>query len=371
MSAGIREPVSVGGQAFTFTLCRKAENLGPVQIDHWWMRTTELYRQRAQRQCNGGNYEAVTETFWAQCLIDNSHVERDVQESYLLARLVPHVRSQGSRRVVGDAYLAPNTKDARQNRKTALQKLDRLLQGSRTETMTRLEFSRRTGDVIGPPVLADELKEAYLACCKELFDPVVAVLATDKEAAVARLLASWQRLMRSVGRRGGQQTKKQVLDILSYEARAALHRCYSDAWDKLLLPHLTKAYQLSTETISFLRLWHLDHTSESNLGNVADFHLFHGHIFALHPATALFLSTPVGRELVGCWLATGVDNEDFGRLLHGIFVAVVDYAGLRDEASQRRRKQPLGFGGPELVDLEELLDRRREKRSRDVRKRDR
>jgi hypothetical protein len=366
MESRIRERVAVSEQAFTFTLCRKAEQLGPVTVDHWWMRTTELYRQRTQRRRKGGNYEAVTEAFWALCRHGGSHVERDVQESYLLARLLPYARSQGSRRVVADAYLSPRTKAARKEREAAVEVLDQLLQSGRTKTTTPLSFSRRTADVIGPPVLAAELKETYGAYCRELFDTAVTVLAADKEAGVARSLACWQRLMRSVGRRRGRPVEKQALDILSFEARVALDRCYSAAWDMLLLPHLTQAYRLSPETVAFLRLWHLDQASESNLGELAYFHLFHGHAFALHPATALFLSTPVGRELVGRWLATGCSKRAFGRLLHGILVAVWHYAGLRDEAAQRRRKQPLGLGGSELAELEgQSAKKRRRRRRRD------
>jgi hypothetical protein len=362
MRSNIRERVSIGEQTFTFTLCRKAEQLGPVTVDHWWMRTTDLYRQRAQRGRKGGNYEAVIEAFWALCRRAGSYLERGVQESYLLARLLPYARSQGSRRIVADAYLGPRTKAAREKRELAIQELDEFLQNCGSETTTPLTFSRQTADAIGPPVGVAELKEPYEACCAELFDSAVAVLAADKEAGVARLRAGWHRFTRSVGRRRGQPLKKQVLDILSYEARAALDRCYSAVWDMLLLPHLTQAYQLSKETVAFLRLWHLDQAGESNLGEQAYFHLFHGHAFALHPATALFLSTPTGRELVGSWLVTDCSNREFRRLLHGILVAVYHYAGLRHEAAQRRRKQPLGLGGRELTKLEKQRTKKRRRR---------
>jgi hypothetical protein len=350
MESGIRERVSVGGETFTFTLCRKAERLGSMLVDHWWMPTTDLYHQRIHRHGEGANYKAVTEAFWALCRGGDSHVERDVQESYLLARLLPFARSQGSRRIVADAYLAPKNRAPRAEREAAVNELNELLGRCGTATMSRRRFSRRTADIIGPPRLTRGLKQAYQICCADLFDPAVAVLLADKEAGVARLLSAWRRLIRTVGRRGGRPVEKQVLDILSYEARAALHRCYSAAWDMLLLRHLTEAYQLSTETVAFLRLWHLDQVSESNLGDVAYFHLFHGHVFALHPATALFLSTPIGRELVGSWLVGACSNRAFGRLLQGILVAVHHYAGLRDDAAQRRRKQPQGFGGPNLIE---------------------
>ncbi len=109
MKSDILQCVSVGEQGFTFRLCRKAEPLGPVKVDHWWMRTTELYGQRTQRRRQGGNHAAVTAAFWALCRQGDGPLERDVQESYLLARLLPDVRSQGSRRVVADACLAPMT----------------------------------------------------------------------------------------------------------------------------------------------------------------------------------------------------------------------------------------------------------------------
>ncbi len=228
-----------------------------------------------------------------------------------------------------------------------------------------MSFSRRTADVIGPPVLDDELKETYQAYCAELFDPAVAVLADDEEAGIDRLRAGWQRRMRSVGRHGGRAVEKEVLDILSYEARAALHRCYSAVWDMLLLPHLGRVYRLSPETVAFLRLWHLDHLSQSDHGALAYFHLFHGHAFALHPATALFLSTPTGRELVGDWLAAGYSKRAFQRLLYGISIAVYHYAGLRDEAAQGRRKQPRGLGGTESTDLLEHHAKPRRRRLHD------
>jgi hypothetical protein len=57
----------------------------------------------------GGDYEAITEAFWTLCRQASSHVEREVQESYLLARPLSHARNRGSRRIVADACLVPRT----------------------------------------------------------------------------------------------------------------------------------------------------------------------------------------------------------------------------------------------------------------------
>src|SRR3954453_22051595 len=157
--------------------------------------------------------------------------------------------------------------------------------------------------------------------------------------------------MRSVGRRGGQALPKQVLDVLSYEARAALHRCYSAVWAMLLLPHLGRKHALSPESQAFLRLWHLDQVSESALGEAAYFHLFHGHVFALHPACGEFLRTEAGRGLMGRWLLRPSEGA-FGRLLHGLYVAAVHYQGQREQLTSDRKKQPRALGGADLTGLE-------------------
>jgi hypothetical protein len=190
-----------------------------------------------------------------------------------------------------------------------------------------------------------------------------AALAIDKRKGKAAAVTGWRQVMRSVGRRRGLSLQKQVLDILSYEARASLHRCYSAVWDMRLLPLLEEKYSLSRESLAFLRLWHLDQVSESNLGEATSFHLFHGHVFALHPASGEFLRTQAGRELMGRWLQHPSEPA-FGCLLHSLYVAVLQYGSRRDQAASERKKQPRASGGPDLVDLEQQVQRRTGRRPR-------
>jgi hypothetical protein len=358
MEAGIREEVEVAGERFVFALCRKAERMGTVPVDHWWMPATELYRQRGQRRRRGGNHAAVTEVFWALCRREGTHHEPDVQESYLLSQLLPYARSQGSRRIFADAYLESRGQAAGSARQAARAELEEMLRASQGEGLTRLTFQRKTGEALGPPELTPEAMQAYLEFCEAFFGSARPALAADEPAGVAAAVAGWQKVMRSVGRRGGQALQKQVLDILSYEARASLHRCYSAAWDLLLLPMLEQKYALSPESLAFLRLWHLDQVSESNLDEQAYFHLFHGHVFALHPACGEFLCTRTGRALMGRWLRRPSDPA-FARLLHGLYVAVLHYGGRRDQATWDRKKQPRAVGGSDLVALEEQQVQRR------------
>jgi hypothetical protein len=363
MESGIQETIAVGDRPFVFSLFRKMEDMGPVSVDHWWMRTTELYRQRAQRRGQSGNFDAITEAFWALCREGGTEGEPDVQESYLLSKLVPYVRSQGSRRVFADAYLEPGRRAHQRARQEAVAELEALVCGSRQNRLSRVQFHSQTAEVLGPPRLSEEVIGVYQHLCAEFLGSARQALAADESHGVQTAIAGWQGVMRSVGRRRGQAVLKQVLDILSYEARAALHRCYSAVWAMRLLPQLGARYGLSPESVAFLKLWHLDHVEESNQGDRAYFHLFHGHVFALHPASGELLRTATGQELVGECLQSPT-RATWERLLHGLLVAVMHYDLRRQQVSSDRRKQPVASGGTELVDLEHQLVQRRSGRRR-------
>ncbi len=356
-----RITVLVAEQPFTFSLCRKDESLGAVPVNHWWMPTTALYAQRARRPQAHGNFAAVTAGFWALCGREGAQHDSEVQQSYLLARLVPFTRNQGSRRIFADACLSPPRRRSRWPRQDLAEELEPLLQASRTTRMSRLDFQRKTGDVLGPPALAAEAVEIYHVFCQELFAPAQQRLLTDEAGAVALTFACWQRWMHSIGRRRGREQEKQVLDILSYEARASLHRCYSAVWELLLLPYLQERFQLSDTSVRFLRLWHLDQAEESNLGEQALFHLFHGHVFGLHPASALVLQTPTGRQVLGQWIANPTVAL-WESLLHAIYLATHIYLGRREQIAFERRKQPVQAGDSDL--LEEAADPRRSRKGR-------
>jgi hypothetical protein len=357
MQTNLKVQVAVEAQHFTFSLCRKAEQMGPASIDHWWMKVTELYAQRGQRRWRCGNYQAAVGCFWALCKQAGSAAERDVQESYLLARLLPEARNQGSRVVFADACLASRSHARGTRVLEEAANLDAMIRGSRDCTLSRVEFRDRTADVLGPPPLSEEAVAEYRAFTSELLSPACEALGRGEAAGLKLARERWGGWMRSIGRRAGNAVQKQVLDVLSYECRAALHRCYSAAWCELL-PVLERSYQLTAESKRFLEFWHLEPCSEAAEGDAFFFHLFHGHVFALHPASGELLRTAAGREVLGRWL-THPDEASFGRLLHALYVAALHYAGRKEQAALERRKQPTLAGGPELVGLEERLAARR------------
>ena len=149
-------------------------------------------------------------------------------------------------------------------------------------------------------------------------------------------ISKLQTWMNSFARHKGNEEKKLALDMLSYECRAALHRCYSAVWNKLLL-HLEKKYELDEASVQYHRLMHFDFVLPSNLPN-ANFHLFHGHVFALHPGVDLFLQTNTGGELVGDYLRGEDDDRPFRRLLNGLYVGLCDYYARSDRYAEDRKK---------------------------------
>jgi hypothetical protein len=136
---------------------------------------------------------------------------------------------------------------------------------------------------------------------------------------------------------------------LSYEARAALHRCYSATWVELLA-HLSEKYQLSPPSRKFLELWHLDQVRERGPANAEAWdHLFHGHVFALHPIGGGLLRTPTGRELVGAWLSDPDSQAAFGRVLHALWAAAYHYDERRESQALERRQGLPTAGGSRTI----------------------
>jgi len=154
------------------------------------------------------------------------------------------------------------------------------------------------------------------------------------------------------------------LDVLSYECRAAVHRCYSEVWDHLIFL-LADKYDWTDDEVLFHRFWHLDQIMPSDHPEKANYHLFHGHIFALHPAGADFMLTKTGRELMGEWLS---DPDPFSapyrRLLHALSVAIYNYANRNQIYAELRKKQPKLLGGQDMVALEEQEAEKRTGRRR-------
>jgi hypothetical protein len=362
MESNIREQLLVGSRPFDFSLCRKAVQMGNIPVDHWWMKTTELYGQRGKPCRQASNFQAVTDYFWALCREEGTAHDSEVQESYLLSKILPYSRSHGSRRVFTDAWLFGRDRSSKVTKAEVVAELEQFLRTGRIQVMTRTEFEEKTTKMLGPRGLTAEEICAYKEFTNDFLGRACATFQQNEQQGIQQTITAWQKAMNSVGRRGGHRMEKRILDIVSYEARAALHRCYSAVWSNLL-PHLEKKHGLSSASTRFLELWHLDQVQDRGPGSPAYWHLFHGHVFGLHPASAQLLRTSAGRELVGQWLENPESDEAFGRLLYAIFLAVCCYSGQKELLAQRRKKQPYSASNDlEGIEEHEEGERRRGRR---------
>lgn len=321
------------GRFYPFELFRKSAAFDGVEVDQFKMRVDSIYGRKGARP---RNYEVLVEYYLAQCFGNLTIFDDEVLDSYILARLLPEVRRNGSRRIFDDAILtSPHLMGQRKH--ALVRQLDDLLTASRRDALDMAKFHADTNRLLGIGNISEGAAAAYQEMTAELLGEGRRAL--QRWGVVNGLqvpVLKFRTWMNSFARRRGNEDKKLALDMLSYESRAAMHRCYSAVWFELL-KHLEKKYQLDEASLQFHRLMHFDVQLQSNLPE-SYFHLFHGHIFALHPGLDLFFETRTGGELIGDYLRGGTADEPFRRLLNGFCVALGDYyVRSADCADERKR----------------------------------
>ncbi len=338
---------SATGRYYSFELCRKQTLLGELSVDQWWMDLSSVYDTK---DGSGQNRDAIVDLFRALSVSETSTIDDGALDSYILAKLFPYVRNYGSRRVFSDANLTP-CEYLGINENELLDGLEDELAASRDGEMDRFEFRDETAKILGPPEYDDAVWVRYNEFAETLLSEGRSILCADGEIGLADSLPTWQTWMQSIGRRSGKQRDKQVLDVLSYESRAALHRAYSATWCRLLA-RLACKYSMSDESLLFHQFWNLEQSRTSSDPR-AHFHLFHGHVFALHPGSFLFIQTRTGTALMGEWLRDPRSGAAFRRLLNGLYVAVNDYARRKQIARELRRRESQMITGFDLETVAE------------------
>jgi hypothetical protein len=122
-----------------------------------------------------------------------------------------------------------------------------------------------------------------------------------------------------------------VLDIFSYESKAALHQCYSLLWQALAV---ALARETSCEFVEqFHRFWHCDFRLLTD--DVQDMHLMHGHVFALHPAFSRMIQTALGSQIIGEAIGNAVDSPAMQRFFAAGLISLNAYMSDRLERRSR------------------------------------
>lgn len=369
---------STTSKVFTFQLAFRPERYGEREFEHWWIDIRTIYRQRRQKAIN---FDPLINLWWNCCLENDSIDYRGVCESFLLTKLFERMRSNGSKRVLIDSLPA---KGKRGERAEIVDNLETMLKNSSSDEIGISDFSTRTADFVGPPKFEKDVFDLQNEFAKQLFDEPVKLLQSNQaEAAIAASIQVWDNWHRRYGRHANMKLEKLAMDILSYEARAAIHRCYSHFWDFVTRDFLPNVRSCSKASCVFHRFWHLDILFRAKEFADRDFHLFHGHILGLHPGTHFFLQTETGRRLVGDWISVAPidwqyneqpESAELRRLLNGLFVAIADYSN-RNDITKYMRQESSGQM-PDQFDISDAVadggaisrisrNRRRSKRNND------
>ena len=316
-------------KCFPFEICRKTTRLADLEISQFWIDRAAVYGHAANQHINQslnsiGRFASNTvprriamrrnSTFWRDSC--RKHVASVRGEWWqTVCCLVPPARRITSRELVRE--------------------LEADLATFADQRMSQVRFRNETANLLGPLQFDDEARQRYLEIVNELFGADQSPVLDSQRMDL--ITAKWRGWMSGLARHRGNNLEKQILDAISYESRAAIHCCYSTVWC-CLLPRLARTYRFPEESFRFHQFWHLDHCRKSNDENDL-FHLFHGHVFALHPALGQFLRTTTGPRLMASWLRNPESEEDYQRLLNGLFVAIGQYDRWRGRLRQVESQQ--------------------------------
>lgn len=96
MERGLIRRLCYGTSEFSFELYRKrGVALGSVTVDHWWMPITPLYGQRQPEAPPHFNHIEILRLYWFAITEHRAISDREAQEKFLLASIVPRVRAEG------------------------------------------------------------------------------------------------------------------------------------------------------------------------------------------------------------------------------------------------------------------------------------
>ncbi|EMI44887.1 hypothetical protein RRSWK_02527 [Rhodopirellula sp. SWK7] len=313
------------GLAISF--CEKQATLGTVCFRQFWLKNSSIYGGRGRRAEN----QPSILNFFHRMTVDAGCLEdhRKPAETFLLASLASEIRSNKAQQVFPDASLA-NWSSAYRCRKVAA--LDAQLRQSSGETMTSDDFYRHSRTVCELAEMSNNVIEEYLTLELQLFDGVLDDWIDEPETCKQLVNERWRDWMLMARRSSCKQVFKDVLNILSYESKAALHQCYSLLWI-----HLADAFadlEGSAFVRQFNRFWHCDHRIPT--GVVQDMHLLHGHIFGLHPAFSMMIQTEVGGNIIANAIGHSFDSSAMRTFFAAAIVSLNFYMSDRIESRRLR-----------------------------------
>ncbi|MFV1967238.1 MAG: hypothetical protein ACC628_17555 [Pirellulaceae bacterium] len=105
--------------------------------------------------------------------------------------------------------------------------------------------------------------------------------------------------IRKLRRRGGLDRVRRFLNMFSYECKVAFYGCYCSAWVEIL-KWLSQNREANTLGDRFMRLWH--HQNRALESEDVRRDVFCGQVLALHPLSAVILTSPQHLTAIGGWI---------------------------------------------------------------------
>ncbi len=307
----------------TLSLCCHEINLAGYQFNQFWLPKPGLFGLRNQQS---SNHTAVLD-FYRQ-LVCTRIFDRDSRpaKTHLLASLLPNIRGNRAQDIFPDASVMAPKNCPTESEFNSVELEARLATGD-SERVSIIEFCNRNREAVEFPDFPDSTFALYRKFESELLNDAKSQWWDDAVAATDLMEQRWLRWCDGFGRRRSNEVKKDVLNILSYESKAAFHQAYSALWFEII-PHLIVNQQNQKFSKAFHALWHLDHRFAVP-GHSRDIHLLHGLTLGLHPAFGTLLTTETGSRLVGETVAAPENIAAQERFLHAGLVALYLYAAAR------------------------------------------
>ena len=309
-------------KAGSIRLMSRQTALADQTIQQYWIPKQGLFGTRNNRS---GNHSAVLDFYKYLCKDEMDRHEMSAKV-HLLASLLPLVRSNKAQGIFPDASVSkPKTWPIPSDFNT--EELETQLKESESERVSVVDFCNRNRDAVEFPDFPDATFRLYREFEEELFDGAASLWWDDPAKAKALVEERWLRWRDGFGRHRGNEKKKDVLNILSFESKSAFHQCYSALWIEMI-PHLLVDQVNQQFSQAFHALWHLDHRLAIP-GHARDVHLLHGLALGLHPAFGMLLTTETGSRLVGETVADPENIAAQERFLHAGLVSLFSYAAAR------------------------------------------
>ena len=309
--------------AGTLQLMSRQTALGDSLFEQFWVPKTGLFGTRNNRS---GNHSAVLDFYRCLCVDRVNDRHETSAKVHLLASLLPLIRSNGSQRIFPNASVV-TAKNCPTQSEFCSETLEIHLKGSEAEQITLVEFCNRNRKALEFPTFPDTTYSTYREYESELLTNATDQWWYDPTGAQLLVEQRWLQWRDGFGRRRGNKEKKDVLNILSYECKAAFHQAYSALWVEMI-PHLIAGNDNQLFSQRFHTLWHLDHRIAVP-GHDRNIRLLHGLALGLHPALGTLLKTDTGSRLVGETVAAPEDTDAQQRFLHAVLVALHLYAAAR------------------------------------------